>query len=142
MSYFIGKGHTANYVILSPRHKKYDVIRMFKSEKEAASFFDTFDYQKKRLSLWKKTRIFLCKHTKEYKLDTRSTRTHFLYCPDCSRGTYVDTETKEEREVRLESMWKNARKNEISELEAHILYEQAKVEDLKKQYKETYGEDY
>lgn len=65
MSYFIGKGHTANYVILSPRHKK-----------------------------------------------------------------------------RLESMWKNARKNEISELEAHILYEQAKVEDLKKQFQETYGEDY
>lgn len=128
-------GNLDNYVLLSPRNVEYQLIYAFPNKKEAFEYYDLFDWKKRKMSFFHEIKLFLCKHTDEQTLYFDSPLFHYVYCPACNRATYVNDESPEDRKIRMDNAWKNARKHEILEAEQE-------VEKLKKRFKEVYDEDY
>lgn len=135
MSYFNGKSQINNYVILSPKHRKNELLLEFINEDEAREYYRKFNYEKENISILHKMKIKLCNHSKMYDLDVGSNHFHYKYCPNCKIAIYINDESTEDKNERLQLLWKNAHYNEIKDL-----YE--KIEELKINYKDKYEEEF
>lgn len=132
---FMGKSHLDKYVLLSPRSVEYELMFQFPSKEEALDYYDLFDWKKRKMSIFHEIKLFLCKHPNEKALYFDSPLFHYLHCPECNRATYVNDESTEDRRIRMNKGWQNARKSEIREAEQELAL-------LKGKYKEVYGEEY
>lgn len=120
MRYFSGKSLGENYVTLSPRHRKFDLLFKFDSHKEAERYYRLFDYENRKMIL-QRIKIFFCRHKDNYELDIESKLYHYIHCPNCNRAIYINDESEEEREIRMKEARKLFHKSEIDELKGLLI---------------------
>lgn len=93
MGNFNGKALSTNYVIISPKHEKYELLYLFKNNEEASDYYESFDVDKETLSFKTRLKVFLCKHKEEDKID--HDLYYYMHCKKCNRAIFVDNGLKE-----------------------------------------------
>lgn len=100
-------------------HRKFDIVLTFDSKEEARDFYDSFDYDNKKLRR-ERLAIFLCKHEDTSKLDVGSTTHHYIHCAKCNMATSVDDETEEDKLSRHKKFELIFKRDDIRQLEDDI----------------------
>ncbi|MGD6876890.1 hypothetical protein [Bacillus infantis] len=131
--YIVGKSLIDNKVFVSPRHRKFELMFSFASEEEADKYYRSLDYENEKF-LKPRIKAFFCKHEKEYDLDLGSKLYHYKCCTNCNRAIYVNDETPEAREKRMNTFRATIKEQEIAELENEITYKQEKLQKLKREF--------